>query len=165
MHFIVTSPYSPLMWHICTDAPFRWLTGRKKKPWFVVAASFYGVNIPILVNFKLPTWCHYHWSAELGRRAHNWFSRVGLSQDRLALKHHWLPLAFLCISWLWWDVFQEHRSVILSSNWGSSDTSLCLHSVYELCGGNATKWCCVLLSASCQCRLAPLPPFFYHVVR
>lgn len=71
------------------------LTGRKKKPWFVVAAGFYGVNIPILANFKLPTSCHYHWSVESGRDAHNWFSRVGLSQYQLALIYHWLPLSLL----------------------------------------------------------------------
>lgn len=134
------------------------LTGRKKKPWFVVAAGFYGVNIPILANFKLPTSCHYHWSVESGRDAHNWFSRVGLSQYQLALIYHWLPLSLLFCDLM--GFFSEYRPVTLSFIWGSSDTSSCLHLVYALCGRNTAE--VMLCSSLCirsrgtWCWLAPL---------
>lgn len=61
-----------------------------REVWFVVAANYYGVNIPILADFRLPAL--WHWTAQLGRDAQHQFSRVGLSQYQLTPMHHWLFL-------------------------------------------------------------------------
>lgn len=36
----------------------------KFKSWFVALAYFHGVNIPAVVGFMLPMWCHWMWSME-----------------------------------------------------------------------------------------------------
>lgn len=49
----------------CSDMLVNWLPKTKqnqkpkfKKPQFVVFADFYGINTPIVADFRLPVFCH-----------------------------------------------------------------------------------------------------------
>lgn len=64
----------------------RWGPYPKKiKPWFVVPANFYGINIPTKASFKLQMWCGWAWGWEEG------MPLALVSCNRLVLAHHPSP--------------------------------------------------------------------------
>ena len=56
----------PSFWHVVRGVLLMLTTSsaREKSPDFVAGSNFQGVNSPITVDFKLPTWCHWKRSWE-----------------------------------------------------------------------------------------------------
>ena len=73
---------------------------RKITLWFVPFASFHGVNIPTMGNFKLPMWCH-------------WTCREGMHTSPDAIINSWPPITDSCTSIL--PCFPGQHSLSLHS--------------------------------------------------